>query len=154
MTEMQEKRYVAVICEYNPFHFGHLHQINRLKEEFDGVVCIIMGARVSSAAAMIAIAISRFSKLNAPTAYLPACASFSIFSDVTYIFFFLSEFIFLFLFCFLFSVFDSLFISYALSAQDDRGGVSVPFAKGGRPRRLETDSRGRLSLQFWRFLGL
>ena len=43
MTEMQEKRYVAVICEYNPFHFGHLHQINRLKEEFDGVVCIMSG---------------------------------------------------------------------------------------------------------------
>lgn len=54
MTEMQEKRYVAVICEYNPFHFGHLHQINRLKAEFDGVVCIMSGNFVQRGSLAIA----------------------------------------------------------------------------------------------------
>lgn len=34
---------VAVICEYNPFHFGHKYQIDRLKEEFDAVVGIMSG---------------------------------------------------------------------------------------------------------------
>ena len=54
MIEMQEKRYVAVICEYNPFHFGHLHQINRLKEEFDGVVCIMSGNLVQRGSVAVA----------------------------------------------------------------------------------------------------
>lgn len=34
---------VSVICEYNPFHFGHKYQIDKLKETFRGVVCIISG---------------------------------------------------------------------------------------------------------------
>lgn len=33
----------AVICEYNPFHYGHLYQISRLKEQFSAVVCILGG---------------------------------------------------------------------------------------------------------------
>ena len=33
----------AVICEYNPFHYGHLYQISRLKEVFSAVVCILGG---------------------------------------------------------------------------------------------------------------
>lgn len=33
----------AVICEYNPFHHGHLYQISRLKEQFSAVVCILGG---------------------------------------------------------------------------------------------------------------
>lgn len=54
MIEMKEKRYVAVICEYNPFHFGHLHQITRLKEEFDGVVCVMSGNFVQRGSAAVA----------------------------------------------------------------------------------------------------
>lgn len=23
---------IAIVCEYNPFHFGHLHQINQIKK--------------------------------------------------------------------------------------------------------------------------
>lgn len=38
---MTKKRYAAVICEYNPFHYGHLKQIECLKKEFDGVICIM-----------------------------------------------------------------------------------------------------------------
>lgn len=38
---MTKKRYAAVICEYNPFHYGHLKQIEHLKREFDGVICIM-----------------------------------------------------------------------------------------------------------------
>lgn len=40
---MSGKRYVSVICEYNPFHFGHLYQLEALKSAFDGVVCILSG---------------------------------------------------------------------------------------------------------------
>ncbi len=40
---MSEQGFVSVICEYNPFHYGHEHQIKRLKNEFDGVVCIMSG---------------------------------------------------------------------------------------------------------------
>lgn len=43
MIEMKEKGYVSVICEYNPFHFGHLYQIQQLKKRFSGVVCIMSG---------------------------------------------------------------------------------------------------------------
>lgn len=37
---------VAVITEYNPFHFGHMHQISELKKHFDTVVCIMSGFAV------------------------------------------------------------------------------------------------------------
>ncbi len=37
---------VAVITEYNPFHFGHLYQIAELKKHFDTVVCIMSGFAV------------------------------------------------------------------------------------------------------------
>jgi predicted nucleotidyltransferase len=40
---MNEQGFVSVICEYNPFHYGHEHQIKQLKNEFDGVVCIMSG---------------------------------------------------------------------------------------------------------------
>lgn len=35
----------AIICEYNPFHNGHLYQINKIKEELnpDFIVCIMSG---------------------------------------------------------------------------------------------------------------
>ncbi len=40
---MNSKGFVSLICEYNPFHFGHLFQLERLKENFGAVVCIISG---------------------------------------------------------------------------------------------------------------
>lgn len=33
----------AVICEYNPFHHGHLWQLNELKSRFETVICILGG---------------------------------------------------------------------------------------------------------------
>ncbi len=39
----QTKPVCAVICEYNPFHYGHLYQLSRLKEQFSAVVCILGG---------------------------------------------------------------------------------------------------------------
>lgn len=40
---MEGFRFVSVICEYNPFHFGHKFQLDELKKHFDGVVCIMSG---------------------------------------------------------------------------------------------------------------
>lgn len=40
---MDRKRYASVICEYNPFHFGHKFQMDELKKNFDGVICIMSG---------------------------------------------------------------------------------------------------------------
>ena len=37
------KQTCGLICEYNPFHFGHAYQIEKLKERFDTVVCILGG---------------------------------------------------------------------------------------------------------------
>ncbi len=54
MIEVKEKRYVSVICEYNPFHFGHLHQLKQLKSEFDGVVCIMSGNLVQRGSVAVA----------------------------------------------------------------------------------------------------
>lgn len=51
---MNEKSYVSVICEYNPFHHGHLYQLQKLKEAFDGVVCIMSGNLVQRGSAAIA----------------------------------------------------------------------------------------------------
>ena len=41
MDFMKEDRACAVICEYNPFHFGHLYQLKTLRETFDTVVCLL-----------------------------------------------------------------------------------------------------------------
>ena len=54
MIEVKEKRYVSVICEYNPFHFGHLYQLKQLKSEFDGVVCIMSGNLVQRGSVAVA----------------------------------------------------------------------------------------------------
>ena len=40
---MNTNRCVSVICEYNPFHFGHLYQLDFLKQRFEGIVCIMSG---------------------------------------------------------------------------------------------------------------
>lgn len=36
---------VAIVCEYNPFHFGHLHQIEQIKKKFPeaNIVAIMSG---------------------------------------------------------------------------------------------------------------
>ncbi len=39
----QKNSTVFVICEYNPFHFGHQYQISTLKKRFDRVMCIMSG---------------------------------------------------------------------------------------------------------------
>lgn len=51
---MNSKGYVSVICEYNPFHFGHLHQLKLLQKEFEGVVCILSGDIVQRGTAAVA----------------------------------------------------------------------------------------------------
>lgn len=42
----KQRKTVAVICEYNPFHYGHRYQISHLKEKYDRVVGIMSGAFV------------------------------------------------------------------------------------------------------------
>lgn len=44
-------KYCAVICEYNPFHNGHLYQLERAREltSCDGIVCIMSGDFVQRA---------------------------------------------------------------------------------------------------------
>lgn len=39
----ESDRSCAVICEYNPFHFGHLYQLRTLRETFSTVVCLLGG---------------------------------------------------------------------------------------------------------------
>ncbi len=33
----------AIICEYNPFHNGHLYQLNEARRRFDDVLCVMSG---------------------------------------------------------------------------------------------------------------
>lgn len=33
----------GIVCEYNPFHNGHLYQINKAKESSDAIVCVMSG---------------------------------------------------------------------------------------------------------------
>jgi len=51
---MDTKKYVSVICEYNPFHFGHKFQMEKLKNKFDGVVCIMSGDIVQRGSVAVA----------------------------------------------------------------------------------------------------
>ncbi len=48
------KNYVSVICEYNPFHYGHAFQIKTLAERFDGVICIMSGNIVQRGSVAVA----------------------------------------------------------------------------------------------------
>lgn len=45
---------VAVITEYNPFHFGHFYQLTELKKHFDTVVCIMSGFAVQRGGVAVA----------------------------------------------------------------------------------------------------
>ena len=47
-------RAAAVICEYNPFHFGHLKQLEALKGEYDAVIGVMSGDAVQRGEAAIA----------------------------------------------------------------------------------------------------
>ena len=47
-------RVAAVICEYNPFHFGHKKQLEVLKTKYDAVVGIMSGDAVQRGEAAIA----------------------------------------------------------------------------------------------------
>lgn len=51
---MTTKSYVSVICEYNPFHFGHKFQMDKLLSEFDGVICIQSGDIVQRGSVAVA----------------------------------------------------------------------------------------------------
>ncbi|MDU5215604.1 MAG: nucleotidyltransferase family protein, partial [Finegoldia magna] len=39
---------IAIVCEYNPFHFGHLHQIDQIKKIFpeSNIIAIMSGSVV------------------------------------------------------------------------------------------------------------
>lgn len=39
----------AVICEYNPFHTGHLYQLREAAKQFDRIICIMSGNFVQRA---------------------------------------------------------------------------------------------------------
>ena len=47
-------RTVAVICEYNPFHFGHLHQLGELKGKYKTVIGVMSGDTVQRGEVAIA----------------------------------------------------------------------------------------------------
>ena len=53
-AKMKQNGTVSVICEYNPFHFGHEYQLQTLKNRFDKVVCIMSGNIVQRGSVAIA----------------------------------------------------------------------------------------------------
>ncbi|MBR6594241.1 MAG: nucleotidyltransferase family protein [Clostridia bacterium] len=56
--ENKEKT-VAVICEYNPFHYGHKYQIDKLRAEYGTVVGIMSGSFVQRGEVAVADKYSR-----------------------------------------------------------------------------------------------
>lgn len=44
----------AVICEYNPFHTGHLYQLNKISKKYDDIICLMSGNFVQRAEPAIA----------------------------------------------------------------------------------------------------
>ena len=51
---MKQNGTVSVICEYNPFHFGHEYQLQELKTRFEHIVCIMSGDIVQRGSVAIA----------------------------------------------------------------------------------------------------
>ena len=43
MPNTKDASACAVICEYNPFHHGHLWQLNELRKTFETVICVLGG---------------------------------------------------------------------------------------------------------------
>ncbi len=44
----------AVICEYNPFHTGHLYQLDKISKKYDDIICLMSGNFVQRAEPAIA----------------------------------------------------------------------------------------------------
>jgi len=45
VIKMIEKRTIGIVCEYNPFHNGHLYQIKKIKELYkDSLIIIVMSS--------------------------------------------------------------------------------------------------------------
>ena len=36
---------IGIICEYNPFHNGHIYQINKIKEKYNDYTIIVVMTR-------------------------------------------------------------------------------------------------------------
>ena len=53
-AKMKQNGTVSVICEYNPFHFGHEYQLQELKNRFERIVCILSGDIVQRGSVAIA----------------------------------------------------------------------------------------------------
>ena len=51
---MKQNGTVSVICEYNPFHFGHEYQLQELKKRFSHIVCIMSGDIVQRGSVAVA----------------------------------------------------------------------------------------------------
>ncbi len=51
---MKQNGTVSVICEYNPFHFGHEYQLQELKNRFTHIVCIMSGDIVQRGSVAVA----------------------------------------------------------------------------------------------------
>ena len=53
---------VAIICEYNPFHYGHLHQIEHIRSEFGSdtrIIAIMSGNYVQRGEVAVADKLTR-----------------------------------------------------------------------------------------------
>ena len=45
VIKMIEKRTIGIVCEYNPFHNGHLYQIKKIKELYkDSLIIVVMSS--------------------------------------------------------------------------------------------------------------
>jgi len=55
----KQQKVAAVICEYNPFHYGHKHQINIMKENFDLCIGVMSGPFVQRGTVAVADKYSR-----------------------------------------------------------------------------------------------
>lgn len=55
----KQQKVAAIICEYNPFHYGHMHQIQAVKQKFDTVVGIMSGPFVQRGSVAVADKYSR-----------------------------------------------------------------------------------------------
>ncbi len=53
-AKMKQNGTVSVICEYNPFHFGHEYQLQELKTRFERIVCILSGDIVQRGSVAVA----------------------------------------------------------------------------------------------------
>ena len=50
----KQQKVAAVICEYNPFHYGHKHQIDIMKQSFEVCIGIMSGSFVQRGTVAVA----------------------------------------------------------------------------------------------------